>query len=128
MDNDPETEEVYAANEAPVDTVDGGTAGATETEEVGATDVVPADIINATNVAAADGVEVFMEAATAEDDQTEDISSLDLEERREAMQRKEGRYGAGSNASSGWVSCSGCKKPIDYVLSLCCPGSCTCPS
>ena len=27
MDNDPETEEVYAANKAPVDTVDGGTVG-----------------------------------------------------------------------------------------------------
>ena len=49
---------------------------------------VPADIINATNVAAADGVEAFTEASTAEDDQTEDISSLDLEDRREAMQRK----------------------------------------
>ena len=88
MDNDPETEEVYASNEAPVDTVDGGTTGATKTEEVGATNAVPADIANATNVAAADGVEVFMEAATAEDDHTEDISCLDLEERREAMQRK----------------------------------------
>ena len=88
MDNDPETEEVYAANKAPVDTVGGGTAGVTETEEVGANNAVPADIANATNVAAADGVEAFTEAATAEDDQTEDISSLDLEEQREAMQRK----------------------------------------
>ena len=69
MDNDPETEEVYTANEAPVDTVDGGTIGATETEEVGATDAVSADIANATNVAAADGVEAFTEAATVEDDQ-----------------------------------------------------------
>ena len=70
MDNDPETEELYAANKAPVDTVDGGTAGATETEEVGATNAVPADITNATKVAAADGVKAFTEAATAEYDQT----------------------------------------------------------
>ena len=34
MDNDPETEEVYAVDKAPVDTVDVGTSGATETEEV----------------------------------------------------------------------------------------------
>ena len=70
MDNDPETEEVYAANKAPVDTVDGGTVGANKTEEVGATDAVPEDIANATNIAAADGIEGFTEAATAEYDQT----------------------------------------------------------
>ena len=89
MENDPETEELYAVDKAPVDTangtVDDGTAGATKTEEVDAVDAVPADIANATNVAAVDGVEAFTEAVTAEDDQTEDISSLDLEERCEAM-------------------------------------------
>ena len=113
MENDPETEKLYAANEAPIDTangtVDDGTAGATKTEEVDVTDAVPADIVNGivddgiagatindgvaanvvtTNVAAADGVKVFTEAAAAEDDQTEDVSALDLEEQREAMQRK----------------------------------------
>ena len=63
---------------ANIGTVDDGTAGGT------INDGVAANVVT-TNVAAADGVEEFTEAAAAEDDQTEDVSALDLEEQREAM-------------------------------------------